>query len=86
MSILNAPHIRRQCAKCSNWFRAVAWSEYVGDLVIGVVIVLPFILAEEDWLSWPVALALAATAVLLIVFIWPYVTIFEKVDAARQPE
>ncbi len=83
MSILNMPHVRRKCQQCGGRFRAVAWSEYLGDTIVFIVVMLPVILALQDYLPWLVAICLTTITLLLLIYSWPYVTSFEKVAPGK---
>jgi hypothetical protein len=62
-------------------FRAVAWSEYIGNILLGGGWALPILFGLAGKLPWVYAIGLAAIVVVLGVWLWPYVTIFEKVIA-----
>jgi hypothetical protein len=81
MSVLNVPHLRRKCSRCGQAFRAVAWSEYIGNILLGGGWALPILFGLAGKLPWVYAIGLAAIVVVLGVWLWPYVTIFEKVIA-----
>jgi ribosomal protein S27AE len=83
MSVMNVPHIRRHCPQCGKTFRAVAWSEYVGNIVLCVAWVLPILLARAEWLPWSAAIGLAVVVLALGIWSWPYVTIFERVAVKK---
>ncbi len=78
MSVWNVPHLRRRCSRCGETFRAVAWSEYVGDAVMAAAWAAPILLALFGNLSWLIAIALAIAVLGISVWAWPYFTIFEK--------
>src|SRR6267143_1507502 len=79
MSFWTVPHVKRQCSHCGQPFRAVAWSEYLGDVFLAAAGVLPILWAFFGSLPWFAAIAMTVVALGLSVWVWPYFTIFEKV-------
>lgn len=76
VGVLNLPHVRRKCSACGNSFRAVAWSEYLGNGIIIVAGLLPIFLLSL--IGQAMAIALTIAVVGLAIYAWPYVTVFEK--------
>jgi hypothetical protein len=83
LSILNVPHMRRECDKCGNSFRAVAWSEYLGNFPLAVVAALLTYLMLSGAIAFLVGTALLVALVVFAIWLWPYITVFEKVAATK---
>ena len=79
LSLGSLPHVRRECSRCQKPFQPVAWSEYLGGTILIIVAVLPILFVGA--IGWPMAIALAILVLALAVYLWPYLTLFEKVSA-----
>jgi len=83
MSFLTTPHVVRRCQHCGASYKAVAWSEYVGDIGLGVLFALPVLLAFFHVISWVAGCFFAALVLVLSFVLWPYGTMFEAVPPVR---
>ena len=75
--------MRRECDKCGNPFRAVAWSEYLGNFPLVVVSLLLMYLMLSGAITFLVGTPSLVALVVFATCLWPYITIFEKVAATK---
>jgi hypothetical protein len=81
--ILNVPHLQRECNECGNLFRAVAWSEYLGNAILILISALLMFLMLIGVVTFLAGSALLGAQVVLAIWLWPYVTIFEKTGTIK---